>query len=170
MNLRLTFIHRLLANNCIPGNHSLHHDLLPQLRPLRFYIWVALSLHNIERDKNCCPLKDCRKGFAASGELLDHVYTCPHLSEGLYWCPDCRTWENFLLGTPARRPQKASLKILAKPLRFVIKKKTHKAFLRSVTRIFVGLSTLGLSFICKAPPQLYVAHPLTCSSRSSQQT
>jgi hypothetical protein len=62
---------------------------------LRFLAWVAYtrkfsdsSMTDIER--RTCPLLWCRDVFPSEEAMLKHVYTCEHLSKGLYWCFHCQ--------------------------------------------------------------------------------
>lgn len=62
---------------------------------LRFLVWVYYirkKSPNITTDeRRTCPLFLCREKFETPEIMLQHVYSCPHLSNGLYWCPECQS-------------------------------------------------------------------------------
>lgn len=44
-------------------------------------------------ERRTCPLIWCRDVFPSEDAMLKHVYTCEHLSKGLYWCFRCQKTE-----------------------------------------------------------------------------
>lgn len=67
---------------------------------LRFLAWVAYTrrfsndaITNDER--RTCPLLWCRTVFDNQDQMLQHVWNCPHLSKGLYFCFHCQKSERM---------------------------------------------------------------------------
>ena len=169
--MEINYIRRILADHCLPDELPRHCHLSPEDRRLFFYIWVAWSRRNNTKiDKNerlSCPMRGCRKRFAKWRQLLDHVYSCPLLAEGSYWCPNCQCYENFLSGTPTGFPTKtisSAFRVLSKPLRLAPIKEAQKDLLKCATRFFVGLGSQGLSLISKFSLQPHRGSPLNCYS------
>ncbi|KAK2628098.1 hypothetical protein QTJ16_002744 [Diplocarpon rosae] len=100
---------------------------------LRFLAWVAYTRkytdkYITEDERKTCPLLWCRILFDSQEAMLRHVYNCPHLSKGLYWCFHCQKPERVgksqckrCQGNPSRTGRMASVakkifsKIGAKP-------------------------------------------------------
>jgi hypothetical protein len=67
----------------------------------RFLSWVAYSRglagrSQITDDERLrCPLIWCRAVLGDQNMLLEHVFTCAHLSDGRYWCFHCQKEESF---------------------------------------------------------------------------
>ncbi len=64
-----------------------------------------------------CPMLWCRNTFEDVDATIRHVFECPRLSNGWYWCPYCKRPERFLecdkgCGIVAKpRPQKKEAKL-----------------------------------------------------------
>lgn len=43
-----------------------------------------------------CPMIWCRSAFKDADATVSHVFGCPRLSNGWYWCPYCKRPERFL--------------------------------------------------------------------------
>ena len=43
-----------------------------------------------------CPMLWCRNTFKDADATVNHVFECPSLSNGWYWCPYCKRPERFL--------------------------------------------------------------------------
>ncbi|KAM4056670.1 zinc finger protein [Hirsutella rhossiliensis] len=58
-----------------------------------FVVWAAVkrnaSVHMSLADKRRCPLLQCREQFVDHELMLQHLYSCPHMASGEYWCYDC---------------------------------------------------------------------------------
>ena len=69
-------------------------------RQMTFQNWVAYgrsqSCDVSEKENLMCPLLWCRGNFANLASTLNHVATCPWLSNGWYWCPHCCRPEQFV--------------------------------------------------------------------------
>ena len=69
-------------------------------RQMAFQNWVAYgrpqSCDVSEKENLMCPLLWCRSNFANLASTLNHVATCPWLSDGWYWCPRCCRPEQFV--------------------------------------------------------------------------
>jgi hypothetical protein len=67
----------------------------------RFLSWVAYSRSLAGRsqitddERLRCPLIWCRALLGDQNMLLEHVFTCAHLSNGRYWCFHCQKEESF---------------------------------------------------------------------------
>ena len=69
-------------------------------RQMAFQNWVAYgrpqSSDVSAKENLMCPLLWCRSNFENLASTLQHVATCPYLSDGWYWCPHCCRPENFV--------------------------------------------------------------------------
>ena len=67
---------------------------------MAFQNWVAYgrpqSSDVSAKENLMCPLLFCRNNFNDLASTLQHVATCPYLSDGWYWCPHCCRPEQFV--------------------------------------------------------------------------
>ncbi|KAK7449105.1 hypothetical protein Landi51_06184 [Colletotrichum acutatum] len=79
-----------------------------------FIVWAAVQRNKSQKmtatDRLECPMLRCRKRFPDHAAMLEHLYECPQLSTGEYWCYECSKAEKFTdgnckrcLGHPGKR-------------------------------------------------------------------
>ncbi|KUJ23439.1 uncharacterized protein LY89DRAFT_182616 [Mollisia scopiformis] len=124
-----------------PSDYEVHESCVIRNFPkhksshLRFLAWVAYTRKYTDEsitddERRTCPLLWCRSQFKDQETMLQHVYNCPYLSKGLYWCFHCQKPErvgNFKCrrcqGAPSRTDRISSVakkifsKLGAKPHR-----------------------------------------------------
>ncbi|OHF02190.1 hypothetical protein CORC01_02470 [Colletotrichum orchidophilum] len=80
----------------------------------RFIVWAAVQRNKSQKmtaaDRLECPMLRCRKRFPDHAAMLEHLYDCPQLRTGEYWCYECGKAEKFTdgnckrcLGHPGKR-------------------------------------------------------------------
>ncbi|KAK1700005.1 hypothetical protein BDP55DRAFT_645623 [Colletotrichum godetiae] len=80
----------------------------------KFIVWAAVKRNKSQRmtatDRLECPMLRCRKRFPDHAAMLEHLYDCPELETGEYWCYECSKAEKFTdgnckrcLGHPGKR-------------------------------------------------------------------
>ncbi|KAL6881390.1 hypothetical protein J3F83DRAFT_53600 [Trichoderma novae-zelandiae] len=80
----------------------------------RFIVWAAVKRNACQKmtpeERRECPLLRCRKRFPNHELMLQHLYSCDHLTDGEYWCYDCEKPEQLgdvkcrrCLGHPSKR-------------------------------------------------------------------
>ncbi len=102
-----TAIHLRVSGVPLSSSHLLNHsyrtkDLDDQSSSIwRFLSWVAYSRTLAARsqitddERLRCPMIWCRCVLGDQNMLLEHVFTCAHLSDGHYWCFSCQKEESF---------------------------------------------------------------------------
>ncbi|KAK1465776.1 hypothetical protein CMEL01_11768 [Colletotrichum melonis] len=79
-----------------------------------FIVWAAVQRNKSQKmtatDRLECPMLRCRKRFPDHAAMLEHLYECPQLGTGEYWCYECSKAEKFTdgnckrcLGHPGKR-------------------------------------------------------------------
>ncbi|KAK0112940.1 hypothetical protein ONS95_014658 [Cadophora gregata] len=119
-----------IHDSCVMRNFPKHKS-----SHLRFLAWVAYvrkytDEYITEDERRTCPLLWCREVFANQEAMLQHVWNCPNLSKGLYWCFHCQKPERVgkfnckrCQGAPSRTDRMTSVakkifsKLGAKPHR-----------------------------------------------------
>ncbi|KAI9056105.1 hypothetical protein LZ554_001033 [Drepanopeziza brunnea f. sp. 'monogermtubi'] len=103
-------------DSCVIRNFSKHKS-----SQLRFLAWVAYTRkytdeYITEDERRTCPLLWCRSIFESQEAMLQHVYGCPNLSKGLYWCFHCQKPERVgkfsckrCQGVPSKTDRMASV-------------------------------------------------------------
>ncbi|KAH7418084.1 hypothetical protein BKA64DRAFT_187933 [Cadophora sp. MPI-SDFR-AT-0126] len=79
-----------IHDSCVIRNFPKHKS-----SHLRFLAWVAYTRkytdeYITEDERRTCPLLWCRDVFENQEAMLQHVWNCPYLSKGLYWCFHCQ--------------------------------------------------------------------------------
>ncbi|KAF8853155.1 hypothetical protein BDZ45DRAFT_84538 [Acephala macrosclerotiorum] len=132
-----------LATRNFPKHKSSH---------LRFLAWVAYTRKYTDEsitddERRTCPLLWCREVFKSQEEMLKHVYNCPHLSKGLYWCFHCQKPErvgNFKCrrcqGAPSRTERISSV---AKKIFSKLGARPHRTYDPDVFRNGKDLSNIS---------------------------
>ncbi|PVH84985.1 hypothetical protein DL98DRAFT_584044 [Cadophora sp. DSE1049] len=79
-----------IHDSCVLRNFPKHKS-----SHLRFLAWVAYTRKYTDEyitddERRTCPLLWCRDVFENQEAMLQHVWNCPYLAKGLYWCFHCQ--------------------------------------------------------------------------------
>ncbi|CZR51610.1 uncharacterized protein PAC_01487 [Phialocephala subalpina] len=141
-----------------PSDYEVHESCVTRNFPkhksshLRFLAWVAYTRKYTDEsitddERRTCPLLWCREVFKSQEEMLKHVFNCPHLSKGLYWCFHCQKPErvgNFKCrrcqGAPSRTERISSV---AKKIFSKLGARPHRTYDPDVFRNGKDLSNIS---------------------------